>query len=769
MRIKALFKFAIIVLLFSIFLPINAQEKTPTGRIIGTVIDADTKSPLIGANILVVGSVTGASTDLTGKFEINHLPVGSYILQFNYVGYETIRKTDIIVRPGRITTVAAELSVSPLEMETVEVKPSYFIGQEEQPNSVIKFNYEEVRRAPGSAGDISRIVMSLPSVAKVNDQSNNLIVRGGSPTENGFYVDNIEIPNINHFPTQGTSGGSLGLINVDFIQDVSFHSGGFGSTYGNRLSSIMDITFREGNKNEFDGQLDLNFSGFGGVIEGPLSDKGSFLLSVRRSYLDLLVDAIDIGTTVAPSYGDIQGKITYDIDMKNKLSLLVVSGDDHNDPDRETAIENDMIYYGKQDIYQNTVGINWRRLWGKTGYSNTSVSYTAEKFEEKLKETNTDLPILNNNTLSSSIKVRNVNHIKFNAIHSAEIGFEFKRIIDDYNSYYFPFTDALGDSVPGMKLGEKLRANRIGAFASYSVKPFKKLTTTFGARADYFSYNEKTTVAPRFSFSYKFDENTTLNGSAGIYYQDIPLLLMAQSEGNKDLSVPSSVHYILGIERLLTENTKFTLELYHKDYKNFPIDPSDASLFLIDEIFYRSGFFYSHANLNSSGEAYSQGIEATVQKKLAQDFYGLVSASYFRTKYKGGDDKWRNRVFDNRVIFSLQGGYKPNDNWEFSVRWIYAGGTPYTPFDLAKSKEKKRGILDGSRINESRYPDYHSLNVRFDRRFFFANSNLVFYLSVWNAYGNKNIATYFWNEKENKKDKIYQWPLLPIFGLEYEF
>lgn len=245
--------------------------------------------------------------------------------------------------------------------------------------------------------------------------------------------------------------------------------------------------------------------------------------------------------------------------------------------------------------------------------------------------------------------------------------------------------------------------------------------------------------------------------------------MLSQNEKNRDLKRPRAIHYILGVDYLLTEDTKFTLELYQKDYKNFPLDPNQPGLFLIDELFYRDGFFLNHAALNNNGKAFSRGVELMLQKKLARNFYGLASAAYFRTKYQAGDNVWRNRVFDNRLILSAEGGYKPTNKWEFSLRWIYAGGAPHTPFDIAASQALHRAVLDVNRINEARYPDYHSLNVRFDRRFYFRGTNLVSYISVWNAYNRKNIATYFWNENEQKQDVIYQWTLLPIFGLEFEF
>jgi outer membrane receptor protein involved in Fe transport len=300
-------------------------------------------------------------------------------------------------------------------------------------------------------------------------------------------------------------------------------------------------------------------------------------------------------------------------------------------------------------------------------------------------------------------------------------------------------------------------------------QPVRRLSTTVGLRVDYFSLNKNSAFSPRFSFAYRFSNRTSLNGAAGLFHQNLPLLLLSQNDENRLLKDPSARHYILGITHLLTENTRFSLEIYQKDYKNLPIDPAQPALLLLDELFYRYGFFFNHKSLVGAGEAYSRGVEIMLQKKLAKNFYGLASASYFRTRYKGLDGITRNRVFDNRIIFSLEGGYKPNSKWEFSLRWIFAGGPPYTPFDEEASRVLNRAVLDANNINAARYPDYHSLNVRFDRRFHFSGSNLIFYLSVWNAYNRKNVATYFWNQVENQQGVIRQWGALPIFGLEFEW
>ena len=742
----------------------------PSGTIKGRLVDDETQSPLIGANIIVTDFALGAATDHEGNFIINSVPVGAYSLQFSYIGYQQKIKTDIIVKPGRSVFIEESLNPLTLETDAIVVKAAYFSEDEDQPVSSTNFSAEEIRRAPGSAGDVSRIIMGLPSIAKVNDQSNSLIVRGGSPIENAFYIDNIEIPNINHFPTQGSSGGPIGLINVDFIKDVNFYSGGFSTAFGDKLSSIMELTFREGNRDAFDAQLDLNFSGFGGVAEGPLfNDKGSWLFSARRSYLDYLIKAVDVGSSVAPSYGDIQGKFVFDINASNKLTLLGIFADDHMDSDQEIAIENDMLNYGNQDIYESTFGLNWRTLWKKIGYSNTSLSFTGTKFEEDFYKTGSEQLLVKNRSTENTYSLRNTNHIRFNSNHKLDFGFEAKLLDYDYNNYYSETQDILGNINPALIFSKQLQSVKLGSFVSYTFQPFSNLTSVLGIRGDYFEYNSNFHLSPRFSLSYKLSDKTSLNASTGMFYQNLPPILLLQQQENKNLNDPYSMHYIVGLSHLLTEDTKLTLEVYQKDYFDFPLDPNQPELFILDEIYYQYSFYQSHSSLNDNGKAYSRGLEFMIQKKLATDFYGMASASYFNTKYQTLGGIWKNRIFDNRYTMSIEGGYKPNSNWEFSLRWIYAGGTPYTPFDENLSHANNSGIFDSRKINEKRYPDYHSLNIRFDRRFHFTNSNIIFYLSVWNAYNQKNIATYFWNESENKQDATYQWGMLPIFGIEYEF
>ncbi len=310
----------------------------PTGNIKGQVVSQRTQDPVVGAFVMVEGTSYGSLTDASGNFTIADIPAGGYSISVTSVGYHSRVKTDIIVRSERSTFVDFSLEVAVIQGGTIEVRPEYFAEDEIQPTSRTEFAGEQIRRTPGSAGDVTRVIAGLPSIAKVDDQYNGLAVRGGSPSENGIYIDNIEIANINHFPRQGTSGGGLGMVNVDLLENVWFSAGGFSSSYGDRLSSVMDLNLRDGNREEFDGQIDFSMSGFGAVGEGPLDNgRGSWLASARRSYVDLLVEIADIDAV--PVYSDFQAKVNYDLTPAHRLSLLGVGASDYVDYTFELGIK----------------------------------------------------------------------------------------------------------------------------------------------------------------------------------------------------------------------------------------------------------------------------------------------------------------------------------------------------------------------------------------------------------------------------------------------
>lgn len=740
----------------------------PGSEIKGKVIDGEIKQPLTGVNIYIKDTQTGTTTDEDGNFNIADIPSGTYQIVFSYIGYQKVTKTDIIVRPGRPTQINAEMFPSALEIDNVVVKAGYFSETENKPLSTVSFSAEEVRRAPGSAGDVSRILSTLPSLSKGNDQQNSLIVRGGSPVENLYLVDGIEVPNINHYPSQGSSEGPIGIINIDFIEDVSFSSGGFSVENGDRLSSVMGIKFREGDMRNFYPQLNVSMAGAGLSLEGPIAeDKVSYLFSANKSYLDLIANAIQLEGAV-PNYGDIQGKITWKLGDNDKISFLNIFAKDYIKFTYDKSLEDEENIFGRTKIWSNVAGLSYQHIWNKKGYSVFSVSHSVQNFDEDFNLTRTKGKLMLNKSDEQNISINNMNFIKISDALKLNLGGGLKIGLNKFDIDYGSELNFYGENEEEAFVNKKLNTIKAGIYAELDWMPVNKLVFKTGVRADYFDYNGKVLYSPRISAIYTISPENTISASAGLYYQNMPNNVLVQSDLFKNIKTPEAYHFVLGYSTMISTDTKLTVELYDKEYRKFPIDPEKPQFFLFDEAVSDNVFRY-HKSLVDAGKAYSRGVEIVVQKKLAKDIYGLASGSYSISKYKALDNKWRNRIYDNPLRFAVEGGYILDENWEFSARWIYAQGRPYTPFDVAASTNLHSGVIDINRINDDRVPDYHSLNLRADRRFHFGNSSLVVFLDIWNVYSRANVAAYSWNEISNKQTEIKGWTLMPILGMEWEF
>ncbi|MBN1273839.1 MAG: TonB-dependent receptor [Candidatus Aminicenantes bacterium] len=762
----------VVIFFLNLFLtiPVSAEKNgfpDKTGTLMGTVLDIEVKKPLDGAKVNVLDTTFFSLTDKEGHFSIEKMPVGSYILEVSKAGYIEVYKTDVIVKSRRITFIRIELSPGSGLYKEITVSSGYFSSPEEQSVSEVGFSNEEIRRAAGAGGDVSRIISGLPSIAQSNDMVNGLVVRGGSPCENSFYIDNIEVPNINHYPQMASSTGAIGLLNVDFIRDVRFYAGGFSPVYGDSLSSVMDISFREGNSKEFDFQFDLSMMGLGIIAEGPLGrNNGSFLFSARRSYIDLLIRFMGSGVPV--TWSDFQVKVVCSPSRNSRLTILGLGGIDDSGSQKEDAVKDGESHYGGLDTTEYTVGMNWFQMWGDRGYSNTSLSRSYSKALGDAFDTLTGEQAWENSGRESVYCLRNVNHFNLSKSQRLQFGGEAKFLSGDYESFQGGYIDPWGVENPSMVSEGKITSAKYGLYANHSWNLFSGWTLNSGFRADYFEFNKSLTLSPRFSLSVRLDRDTVLTGSAGLFSQSLPMVLLYQKNVFKDLQNPTAVHIVLGLSRMLSQNTRLTIEVYDKEYSRLPMNPDSPLIFIFDELVDR-GYVTDNDTLASTGKARAYGIEFLLQKRLADKLYGLVSASCFRTCYRDGNGVWRDRKANNRFLLTIEGGYKFNRNWECGLKWHFAGGAPYTPFDLNLSRDLNSGILDTDRINSERLRDYHSLNIRLDRRFYFQHSNLTIYISVWNLYNRSNVASSRWNTIKNEPGFVPQWNVLPCLGVEYEF
>ena len=760
--------FCLLGLLLSPAFP--AQIPAPATELRGTVRDAKTKEPIPNALVKVIEPGKKSLTDKDGGFQVRGLTPGTYSLEFSAAGYRTLVRKDISLQEGHSIVLSVELEVAlPRLNEQVTVTGTPIPTAGQPAVSVRKVDQLEITRTPASFRDLSRVLSSIPGATQVSEKSNDLIVRGGSPWENGFYVDNIPIPNINHFQNQAGVGGAIGVLDVSLIDNIDFYTGGFPAAYGDRMSSIVDIRFREGARDRIRSRLNLHLAGFGGAVEGPLfKGKASFVLSARRGYYDLIAKLL--GYAVAPNYGDIHFKFTVDLDARNKLTLLNIFGASRLSYDLETAVEEGLNASLDYRTGQNTVGLNWLRTSDR-GYSNTSLSYSAFKNSATIVAVNPEAASSKYSATDEGkgeVVLRNVNVVQIRSRSQLEFGVELKAERFDFNNYISNYVNRWEIEMPPLDAQGTDAAWKSALFATWIYRPFEILSVSLGARTDYFSLTQAWHVAPRLSASFKILDRLTLKAAWGIYDQGLPLFLTAENPENRKKRDPYTTQVIAGLRYDLGNDTQLIFEAYAKDYGNVPLTPDDPTNYVLDSGV-DFGFYRTYSVLYDTGLARAQGFEILLQKKTADKLYGILSAAVGRTRYRDYTGTWRYRIIDYQYLISAVGGYKPNDKWTFGGRLKLAGGRPYTPYDVERSTALNRGSLDKTQVLAKRYPPFMSLSVQANRQFRYKRSVLNVYISVMNLLNQKNVDRYFWDRVHNQMGTVYQAPIVPEFGIEYIF
>jgi hypothetical protein len=390
--------------LFVAFLiTVSILSAQSTGKITGRVVDKISQQPIPGVNILVLETQFGAATDLNGEFEITNVPVGNYQVKASAIGYISIVKSDVIVNSVRPVQLTYELNETVLELEDITVASDFFETEPTEVSSIKKFSYEEIRRSPGGFEDVVRALSVLPGVAAQSEGRNDLVVRGGAPSENLYIVDGFVFPTINHFGNQGATGGPLSFVNLDFVDETSFSTGGFSAIYGDKLSSVLKIDLREGRDDRIGGKATISASQFGLNLEGPVNNQSNFIFSVRRSYLDFIFNAA--GFNFVPEYYDLLGKYDYKIDNSNKISYLFIGALDRvkfNNNDEEDIYDNARILGSNQNQY--VTGISYNHLFSN-GILKLSASRSYIKFDSFQNDTLLT-PIFKNNSIEAEHELK---------------------------------------------------------------------------------------------------------------------------------------------------------------------------------------------------------------------------------------------------------------------------------------------------------------------------------------------------------------------------
>lgn len=741
-------KNVLFLLLLGLLTTVSAQ---PTHRIKGTVIDKASRQPLEFINVLVLGLGRGGVTDAEGHFNIGEVPPGIYRLQASAVGYKTILTPEYIVSTKDLT-IQIETEENLTELEGVTVTASPFRRDPESPVGLRIIGLQEIEKSPGANRDISRIVQSYPGVAfSPAGYRNDLIVRGGSPSENRFYLDGVEIPNINHFSTQGASGGPVGIINADLIREVNFYTGAFPTDRGNAMSSVLDFKLRDGDMERNSLKATLGASEVSLASNGHIGKKTSYLVSVRQSYLQFLFDML--GLPFLPTFTDAQFKLKTRFNANNELTILGLGGIDNmklnTKLDGEKA-EYILSYLPKIQQETFTLGAVYRHYAG-IHVQSVVVSHSYLN--------NRNTKYLNNDESSTdnlSLKLRSVEQeAKFRIENTSTFG---NWIINfganlDYSQYTnTTFQRVYIDEGRTFDYHTYLGMWRWGIFGTINYATTdERFTASLGVRTDANNFSSGMKgmgdqLSPRLSLSYRLTDGLYLSGNAGLYYQLPPYTGLGFKDNNgawvnKYLRYMSVSQESLGLSWHPGNTFELSAEGFYKQYDKIPFSIADGIPLACKGNDY--GVIGNEA-LSSTAQGRAYGIEILMKWLIAKKLNLASSFTLFKSEYRNNkQSEYIASAWDNRYIFNMSGTYNFPHNWSLGMKISCIGGAPYTPYDVEKSSlvtawnAQGRPYYDYTKYNTGRLPAFGQLDVRVDKTFYLKRCMLGFYIDLQNVTNSK--------------------------------
>ena len=738
------------ILLILIFFSFQAFAQK--GTIKGRIYDAKTNQPIEFATILIQGSTISSTSDLDGNYIFTGIDPGFKHLVVNLVGYQATVSPEFQVQGNQITFIDVALIQSEVQLGGVTVRQNFKAKKIESPLSVLSVGVQEIEKTAGANRDVSKVIQTLPGVGATDPNRNDLIVRGGGPSENVFYLDGIEIPVINHFATQGSSGGTVGVINPDFVRDIDFYTGAFPADKGNALSSVMDIKQKDGSTDRIHTKLSVGASDAALTLDGPLGSKSTFIVSARQSYLQFLFAAI--GLPFLPTYNDFQVKVKTRIDKKNEITFLGIG-----------AIDNDALNTGIKNPTESQAYL--------LAYLPTYVqwNYTVGAVYKHFAETHYDTWVLSRNMLRNTnykYKDNNADSVKTSDYKSdeAENKLRFERIYPD-----LPFKLSFGGGVKYVhytnytnrqifmdnSVSNLVYNTRIGLFGYQAFVQASKalsderLKLSLGINFAGLNYNQNmmnplNQFSPRFSVSYALTQNFDLNANVGRYaqqpayttlgYRDATGVLVNQ---NENLHYIVSNQAIAGIEYRPMENMRMTVEGFYKQYEFYPLSVVDGLSIASEGTNYGE---VGDEKIVSTGKGRAYGVEVLYKIMEMKKLNLTATYTYFRSEFSNAAGTYLPSSWDTKNLFNLIASYKFQKNWNVAMRWRFVGGAPYTPIDPVSANKavwdiNKQPLLDYTKFNSLRLPDTHQLDIRVDKEYYFKKWVLNLYTDIQNVYNFK--------------------------------
>jgi hypothetical protein len=751
------------------------QDTTGIASFRGTILDEASRSALAGATICLQADIPRcATTDSNGQFRIGDLRAGKYQVEICRPEQQPSQKVAVEIHAGVENTF--ELSVARLDVvrQQIEVTDSVVTTPEEVKTSGYMISAQVIRDSASALKDVSRYVQTLPGVTfGGNDFRNDIVVRGGSPLENLYIVDNVEIPNINHFANFASAGGPVGMINGELIDNVTFLSGGYSAPYSNRLSSVLQVTQREGSRDRAHGQATLGFAGAGLIGEGPLSQKGSWVVSVRRSFLDLFTK--DIGLGGVPIYSNVEGKAVYDLGPKNRIWLVDLGGRDNikirpnGTKDTEASDPNNIDYRG----WRNASGLNWQQIIGNRGVGLLGLTYSTATLSADARDIQLgDTLVARNRSTEDDLALKYDLTLNVPLLQRLQVGGSGHWLRVDYDQrrpigIENPYSPAPG-RVNAFSVLEYFWTRQSNAYLQITRNLGSRLSLTAGGRVDRYTFLNATRYSPRVGITYRICPQVSANASYGTYYQQPFFSFTEANPVNRALLPMRADHYVAGLSYTPSSSIRATVEVYEKRYSKYPValQYPQISLASAGDDYGPSYYLFP---MTSAGKGHARGIEFFIEKKLTSRLYGQVNFSVSRTLVAALDGVFRPGAFDSPRIFNATGGYRLTKNWEVAGRYVFLSGRPYTPFDQTLSQQQDRAIYDLSQVNVLRALSYQRLDFRFDRTLRLWEGSMDLYFGLQNAFNRKNFQAYTWNFRTNQQKFEHQLGIYPIGGFEWRF
>jgi hypothetical protein len=780
--------------LLNIYSVSAAHEMTQTIR--GTVTDAVSGYPIIGASVVLVNSEprVGVFTDINGTFEMKNIPLGRQSLQINYLGYESKELNNMLLVSGKELVLEISLIEKTNALSEVVVTASSKKSEAQNELATVSartFSVEETERFAGSLGDPARMVANYAGVMTQNDSRNDIIIRGNSPAGILWRLEGIEIPNPNHFGAQGTTGGPVSMVNNNLLANSDFLTGAFPAEYGNALAGAFDINLRSGNANEHEFTGQVGFNGFEFGAEGPLlklknGQNASFLANYRYSTLELVNQmGFSVGTgTAIPQYQDLTFLIDIPGTKTGRFKLFGLWGKSFIALGRDLTdtTENQYNPLGIATDFGSELGVlglSHTYYFNNKTRIKTTLSWqhsNSQAFVDSVKN-ETFIPFVRENQTENKLSFSTQLRKKFSASDNASIGL----IIDKYNINYL---DSINDSdyrrfVTFTDIDGKMMLYR--AYGQWQHIIGGRLTTYAGVHLQYAGINMELAAEPRLSVSYKISEKGSFNFGFGLhsqlqpkgvyYFQDYNPVTGSYLRTNEDVGMSKSAHLILGYQYLFSNEFRVKLESYYQHLYKIPVKASfpEYSLINIGDQF---GSALEDSLINS-GKGKNYGIELTVEKFMSRGWYFLFTTSVFNSLYQGYDNKWRNSAFNGNYVFNLLGGYEhklsQRSMLTVDIRTVWAGGKRYIPLDLEASREQHATVYDWSRAYENKYDDYFRTDLRFGIK---VNRNKFSHewgIDLQNITGYRSIFMEGYDGKKDEMYYVYQQGFIPMFLYRIQF